>query len=155
MRNDESIVILLRLLDEAYGKAGWHGPNLRSTIRGLDEAAATWRPAPERHNIRELVLHIAYWKYAVRRRLTKLPRGSFPVKGSNWFRRDMADADAWREEIALLQREHQLLREVVSSLTDRDLARRSGRHDFARLIYGVASHDLYHTGQIALIKRLR
>lgn len=154
MSTDASVVLLLRLLDEAYDHKGWHGPNLKGTIRGLDAAAATWRPSPSRHNIRELVLHMAYWKYAVRRRLTGERRGSFSLEGSNWFRRDDPDPRAWKEETALLQREHGALREAVTRLSARDLSRRVGQHDFARLVFGAASHDLYHTGQVAMVKRL-
>jgi len=61
---------ILALIDEAFDKTSWHGPNLRGSIRGVDAGLAAWRPAPGRHNIWELTLHAAYWKYAVRRRLT-------------------------------------------------------------------------------------
>lgn len=58
---------LLALLDEAYDHRSWHGTNLRGALRGLPSAVAAWRPEPMRHNIWELVVHAAYWKYAVRR----------------------------------------------------------------------------------------
>src|SRR5713101_8707856 len=58
---------LLGLLDEAYRRAAWHGPNLRGSIRGLTAREAAWRPKAGRHNIWEIVAHTAYWKYAVRR----------------------------------------------------------------------------------------
>ncbi len=62
--------VLLDLLDEAFDKKSWHGPNLRGSIRGVTAQQAAWRPGPDRHNIWELTLHAAYWKYVVRRRLT-------------------------------------------------------------------------------------
>ena len=71
--------VLLRILDEAFDQRSWHGTNLRGSIRGLTPDAAAWRPAPGRHNIWELVVHAAYWKYAVRRRLLGEKRGSFPL----------------------------------------------------------------------------
>ena len=72
---------LITLLEEAFHRRAWHGTNLLGSVRGVtpDEAAA--RPAPGRHNIWELIVHTAYWKYAVTRRLTGLPRGSFPYSG--------------------------------------------------------------------------
>lgn len=152
---DATIEVLLRAFDEAYLKSAWHGPNVRGTVRGLDAETATWRPSVARHNIRELVLHIAYWKYAVRRRITgDVARGSFAIDGSNWFRRDTVDGQAWREEVAIADSEHRLLRDVIASLRAKDLSRKVGRHDIARMIFGVTAHDNYHNGQIALVKRL-
>ena len=60
--------LVLALLDEAFSKKTWHGPNLRQAIKGVTAKQAAWRPAPRRHNIWEETLHAAYWKYAVRRR---------------------------------------------------------------------------------------
>src|SRR5438034_9779684 len=79
------LALLIRLFDEAYARKAWHGPNLRGSIRGITAEEATWRPAAKRHCIAEIVTHAAYWKYAVRRQLTSGDRGSFGLKGSNWF----------------------------------------------------------------------
>ncbi|HVR69611.1 MAG TPA: DinB family protein [Vicinamibacteria bacterium] len=151
------VALLLRILDEGFDRRAWHGPNLRGTLRGLDSRRASWRPAPGRHNIWELAVHAAYWKYAVRRRLTGDKRGSFALPGSNWFaRRGDAGAAAWRADLALLTAEHRKLREVVARLRDDDLpcASAGSRQSNATLIHGVAAHDLYHAGQIQLLKRL-
>src|SRR6266404_471126 len=78
---------LLGLLDEAYKRAAWHGPNLRGSIRGVTAHEAAWRPKAGRHNIWEIAVHAAYWKYTVRRRLLGKKRGSFSLPGSNWFLR--------------------------------------------------------------------
>jgi uncharacterized damage-inducible protein DinB len=148
---------LLRLLDEAYRSRSWHGPNLRGSIRGLGPREASWRPAPGRHSIREIVLHAAYWKYAVRRRLQGEKRGSFPLKGSNWFARpDRESGISWAGEVALLESQHRLLRGAIESVSPADLRRppRGGRVTRETLIRGIAAHDLYHAGQIQLIKRL-
>lgn len=148
---------LLGLLDEAYIRAAWHGPNLRGSIRGLTAREAAWRPKAGRHNIREIVVHAAYWKYAVRRRLLGEKRGSFSLPGSNWFVRPIDRTEkAWRDDVALLDREHQRLKAAVSSLQPEYLDRPSrGSKTLARrLIAGIALHDVYHAGQIQLIKKL-
>jgi hypothetical protein len=148
---------LLQLLDEAYSRAAWHGPNLRGSIRGLTRREAARRIRPGRHNIWEIVIHAAYWKYVVRRRLTGEKRGSFSLPGSNWFGRPVDRSEkAWRAAVALLGKEHQLLKETVSSVKPQDLDRRSrGSKTIARrLIAGIAFHDVYHAGQIQLIKKL-
>jgi hypothetical protein len=157
VRSGGELPLLLRILDEAYEKQAWHGPNLKGSLRGVSVQQAVWRPAPGRHSIRDLVRHTAYWKYANRRRLTGEKRGSFPLAGSNWF----ADSDAptekaWRGDVGLLESEHRRLREVVAALSPKALARKSpgSRHRVDTLVYGIAAHDVYHAGQIQLVKRL-
>ena len=147
--------LLLGLIDEAFDRRSWHGTNLRGALRGIDARAASWRPGPGRHNIWELAVHAAYGKYAVRRRLTREKRGGFGEKGSWWFVRPAA-GQTWEQDLARLTREHRLLRAEVARLRDQDLPRRLGtsRWTHAALVRGIASHDVYHAGQIQLIKRM-
>ncbi len=150
--------MLLDSIDEAFGRRAWHGPNLRGSIRGLTAREAAWRPSPRRHNIWEIVVHAAYWKYAVRRRILGGKRGSFPLKGSNWFPRPFsADDKAWREDVALLVAEHEKMRAAVTRLAEASLSKKlSGSGStLVRLVQGVAFHDVYHAGQIQLLKRLQ
>ncbi|HJQ36279.1 MAG TPA: DinB family protein [Thermoanaerobaculia bacterium] len=148
----QSVEVLLANLDAAYDQRGWHGTTLRGALRGLTPDVIYWRPPMARHNIWELVAHAAYWKYAVRQRLTGGKRGSFVMKGSNFFASPARGGEgAWRDVIEVLDVEHHRLREVIASLDDATLEDRKK----VRMIYGVAAHDVYHTGQIQLIKRLR
>ncbi len=149
------VAILLGLLDEAFEKKAWHGPNLRGATRGLDAKTAAWRPGRGRNSIQELVVHAAYWKYAVRRRLTGEKRGSFPLHGSNFFARP-AGKTAWQADVALLVSEHRKLRAEIARLRDGDLATKTkgSRETNLTVVRGIAAHDLYHAGQIQLLKRL-
>lgn len=154
---DREIRLLLRIFDQAFEKRAWHGPNFRGSLRGVSAREASWRPAPGRHNIREISAHVAYWKYIVRRRLLSMKRGSFEIPGSNWFTvLPRINERAWREEVKLLEREHRELRKTIAGLKRSDLARKPGgsKVDNATMIYGAASHDLYHAGQVQLLKRL-
>ena len=149
--------LLLRLLDESYEKSAWQGPNLKGALRGVGAGEAAWRPAPGRHNIWELVLLAAYWKYAVWRMLVREKRGAFGEKGSNWFARPVSPTErAWRSDLALLDDTHGRLREAVARLSSESLATKppGSKRRTDTLVYGVASHDVYHTGQIQLLKRL-
>ncbi len=148
---------ILVLIDEAYERQSWHGPNLKGALRGIPAASALWRPAPGRHNIWEVALHAAYWKYAVRRRLTGAKRGAFALKGSNWFVRDgEPDAARWKADLALLAEEHRRMRACIAKLSDRELDRtvEGSRVSTLRMVHGIAAHDIYHAGQIQLLKRL-
>jgi hypothetical protein len=144
--------LMLRLFDEAYKKKTWHGPNLRQAIRGVSARQAAWRPGAGRHNIWEETVHAAYWKYAVRRRIEGGKKGSFALPGSNFFPRPekgRASEAAWRADKELLEREHRALRAAIEQVLDTP---RGGK--FLKQIYGVAFHDVYHAGQIRLLRRL-
>ena len=148
---------LLFLIDTAYDHVSWHGPNLRGSLRGVTPQQASWRPAPGRHNIWELAVHAAYWKYAAWRRLTGAKRGSFPLAGSNFLERPVEmSASAWRNDLELLEQTHRTLRTAVAELAPADLDRASAQRGVTKraLVTGVAAHDLYHAGQIQLLKRL-
>ena len=139
MGESREIALLLRMIDQAYDHRSWHGTNLRGSIRGLAFKQA------------------AYWKYAVSRRFTGEARGSFPLKGSNWFARPQAATEKeWRADVGLLDQMHRLLRECVQNLSPSDLARTPKgskvRNEF--ILTGIAAHDLYHAGQIQVLKKL-
>jgi uncharacterized damage-inducible protein DinB len=148
--------ILLDLLDEGFDRPAWHGPNLRGALRGLRADEAAWVPGKGRNSAWAITLHCAYWKYAVRRRLTgEGKRGSFPRPGSNWPTMPTPPgATAWRADLALLDEQHRLLREAVSRFPASRIGERLGRSTAARLIYGIAAHDLYHAGQVRLLIKL-
>jgi hypothetical protein len=148
--------LLLRLIDEAFDKTAWHGPNLRGSVRRVTPEQAMWRPRPGRRNIAELVLHCAYWKYATRRRIVGGKRGSFPLKGSNWFELPAKlTSKQWREYVAILDDAHRGLREAIATATSSQLAATSGkRNEPASHVYGIAMHDTYHAGQIRTLKVL-
>ena len=148
---------LLAIVDQAYDHPSWHGTSLRGSLRRVKAAQAAWRPGRSRHNTWEITVHAAYWKYAVWRRLTGAKSGSFELTGSNWFRRPgVLTEAAWRADVALLDRWHTLLRNVIAGLPPGALHLRPRgsklSNDF--VISGIAAHDLYHAGQIQLLKKL-
>ncbi len=156
MRIRGELALLETLLEDSYRLRPWQGPSLKGSLRGVSASQAVWRPARGRHSSWDLVLHAAYWKYAVRRLLTGEKRGAFPRKGSNWFSTPVSATEKeWKELLALLEEEHRKLAEAAARLSPADLPKKpKGSRTIANLLYGVASHDVYHTGQIQLLKRL-
>ncbi len=169
--------LLLASIDEAFDRRSWHGTNLRGSLRGVRLAQATWRPAsakastsanaaadksgrqaPPAHNIWELVVHAAYWKYDIRRRLTGEKAHSFAIEGSNFWTRPLEGTPGeWRRDLRLLEDEHAQLRAAVEAFPASGGTRKApGKpFNFEGLVRGVAAHDLYHAGQIQLLRRLQ
>lgn len=154
----DRLAMLLALLDEAFERKSWHGTNLKGSIRGMSAADAARRAAASRHRVADIVVHCAYWKYSVRRRLLDQPRGGFPLVGSDWFElAEPLDEKTWKQYVRMLTDEHRQLREAVAAFDGRRLSAvpAGSKVTYEMLIRGAAMHDVYHAGQIQLIKRAR
>ena len=154
-----SMTLFAEALQPAPGRGGWHGgPTPLGALRGVTAAQAAWVPTPRRKSIWALTLHIAYWKYAVRRLLEDGERGGFPREPSNWpALPERRDAVHWKADVAMLRQEHERLVQAVAALPPALLKRRvptGKRWTYGELVVGIAAHDAYHTGQIQLMKRL-
>jgi hypothetical protein len=147
--------LLLQALDQAFSGSSWNGTTLRGSLRGVTPKLALWRPGPGRPRIWDYLLHCAYWKHTVRRRLSAVPIEEFPRSPANFP--DVPErptAAALRADIRLLEAEQRAFRDLVDRMPAGQLDRRAGRWRHVEQIHGVAAHDCYHTGQIQLIKRL-
>lgn len=154
---DPRLELQLRELELAFDRRSWHGPNLMGALRGIKPAGACWRPQPERHNVAEIVVHCGYWKYRVCRLLDQERHPEFSIPGSDWFPREGERSPAdQRRDTALLKEWHARLLDEVRRLAPARLDRPSGADRFtvSELISGIAAHDLYHAGQIRLIRRM-
>jgi uncharacterized damage-inducible protein DinB len=143
-------------LRRAFSGDAWHGDSLLEILDGVNAAQAAARPIPHAHTIWELVLHIAAWDGAVRRRLggeaVALPdEQNFPPV------RDTSES-AWRKTMEHLRRVHDELVQTVSEFPDTRLAaqvpgKEGAHYNFYYMLHGVVQHELYHAGQIALLKK--
>lgn len=152
---DPQLDLLLRQLHQAFEVRSWHGPNLMGSLRGLKGEVVGWRPQPARHNIAELVVHAAYWKYRVSRLISEEPPRSFDLAGSDFLERNGEPAE-WKADLQLLRDWHGRLAAAVEAFPPENLPCPvgSGEFTFVQLIGGAAAHDLYHAGQIQLLKRM-
>ena len=157
MASDPRLELLLHQLSLAYDQRSWHGPNLRGSLRGVTPEIAAWRPMPGRHNVWELAVHCAYWKYRVCRLVSSTPPPAFSLKGSDWFERPVdATAAAWTRDLALLDDWHAELLAAAQAIDPERLDEKPGNSEFtfAELVSGAAAHDFYHAGQIRLVRRM-
>jgi uncharacterized damage-inducible protein DinB len=140
-------------LRRAFDGSAWHGPALLELLGDVDAATAAARPLPNVHSIWELVLHIAVWDRVACRRLAGQkwqPTGTanFPVVTK-------PTAAAWRKAVAETKRAHDAFVRIVAGLPDSRLRERvpGKRYDFYHMLHGLAQHELYHAGQIAILKK--
>lgn len=141
-------------LQRAFEGNAWHGPALREVLDGVEAAHAARRPLANAHTIWEIVLHVAAWEAAALRRLAgdeaKL------TDAEDWPAVADAGEPAWRAALAALERGSRALRQAVRAMPDARLAEPAPGASYSLyvLLHGVVQRDLYHAGQIALLKKI-
>ncbi len=151
------------MLDAAFTGKGWQGPTLAGCLRGLRPHEALRRPGRGRRCIWEHLLHATYWKHAALRAVVSEDLPGLGLSPANWPRvpstklpeRDLARV--WRADVARLRRVHADLLAAVAAMPERDVWAKSSparRHPRTVYLAGIAAHDVYHAGQIQLIKKL-
>jgi len=150
MSEIERIVVQL---NRSFERESWHGPAVLEVLEGVTAAEASFQPAPDVHSIEELVRHMAVWKHAVSERIQGRPMN--PTPDQDWSRDGPPDARRWAEAVEALRQAHRTLVTAVGSLSDGDLDESPvGKPSRYVLIHGAVQHDLYHAGQIAILKKL-
>jgi uncharacterized damage-inducible protein DinB len=146
-------MLLAEQLRRAFNGDAWHGPALLELLADVDAKTAAAHPIPDVHSIWELVLHVEAWDAASLRRLDGevcQPEGTdnFPVPP------EPTEA-AWRKAVADCKQTHNLLVKTVAALPEPRLRDQvpGKKYDFYFMLHGVAQHELYHAGQIAILKK--
>src|SRR5450755_3226382 len=140
-------------LRRAFDGSAWHGPALLELLEDVDAATAAAEPLPDVHSIWELVLHVAVWDDAALRRLDG--KKWQPTGLANFPAVTKPSEAAWRRAVAAAKRSHDRLVKTVAALPDSRLGDRvpGKRYDFYHMLHGIAQHELYHAGQIAILKK--
>jgi uncharacterized damage-inducible protein DinB len=140
-------------LRRAFDGSAWHGPALLEILADVDADTAAARPIANVHSIWELVLHIAVWD---RSGLVRLGGEKYQPSGDDNFPPvAKASEAAWRKAVTDVKKTHEKLVRTVNALPDARLWDRvpGKRYDFYHLLHGIAQHELYHAGQIAVLKK--
>lgn len=153
---------LLDSLRRVHDGTPWHGPSRADVLRDVTAAEAAYRPSADAHTVWEIVLHMRSWTEEVLKRA----QGSVPgePEHGDWPAMPSPHNDAnWRATLTSLNEAHAALLRFVAAMpeskratlvADRpDDAPESGITQRA-MIRSLAEHDVYHTGQLALLKRL-
>jgi len=140
-------------LKRAFEGEAWHGPSVLEALDGVTWKKALRKPIPQVHSIWEIVLHMIAWEDVVRRRLL----GESPelAEEENWPKLGNPGPADWTRALDVLRSGHMRLRETASSVQDDLLdASPTGKHSSRYvLLHGIIQHDLYHAGQISILKK--
>ena len=145
---------ILDQMDRAFSADAWHGPPLKSLIDGLPAEDASKHAVGGAHSVWEIVQHITAWNTIVRREL--MGEVLSITSEQDWPPVPELSEAAWQKAVENLVEAHSRLRAAVQGLSEEQLEEcPSKRTDNSRyvMLHGVVQHDLYHAGQIAVLKK--
>jgi len=140
-------------MDRAFSGDAWHGPPLMQVLDGVSAENASKHSIRGAHSIWELVNHIAAWNTIVGH---KLKDELVEITAErDWPPVWEADEIAWKRSLENLAESRARLRKLVESFRDEQLDEIVARENYSRyvLLHGLVQHDLYHAGQIAILKK--
>ena len=146
-------------LEREHAGDPWHGSPLSAILEGITSEHAFAKPLAQAHSIWELVLHMTGWKNEVRRRLSGAPAGE-PEAG-DWPPVGQPTPERWAQARENLELAHRLLVSAVKEFPEADLyTPTNDARDrelgvgvtYYELLHGIVQHDVYHAGQIAILK---
>jgi uncharacterized damage-inducible protein DinB len=144
---------ILDQMDRAFSGEAWHGPDLMLLLNGISAEDALKHPVAGAHSIWELVNHVAAWNAIVQH---KSKGESIEVTTEvDWPRVSNASEVAWKRSLATLAENRARLKNYVKTVRDDQLDEKVQRENYSQyvLLHGLVQHDLYHAGQIAILKK--
>ena len=142
-------------LKRAFEGNAWHGPSVREVLADITALQAHARPLQNAHSIWELVRHIAVWEEVGRRRLSG-DRAQIKISSAeDWPAPEDTSEAAWEQAKEALNRGHQALVEAIARTPESRLDEPilEGMSTVYVTLHGIIQHDLYHAGQIAMLKK--
>ena len=144
----ESIKNIYKLVERVYDGKSWHGPCIKEVLKDLDDTTAK-KKLGNSHSILQLVLHMVAWRTFVTRRL--LGDSTFELTDAQNFPQETN----WASALGVLEKSQQELKKAIATLEANQLHEivADRKYDFFILLHGIIHHDIYHIGQIQLIKK--
>ena len=142
---------ILDQLNRTWGGPSWTGVDIRPLLDGVTDEQARAHPLPGVHSILELVAHMSVWMDVVAIRLTGTAKEL--TAEEDW--RDVSQLQ-WADAVAEMENAESRLSDAVARLSVDDLDRIVAGRDYTTyvMVHGVIQHNLYHAGQIAILKKV-
>jgi uncharacterized damage-inducible protein DinB len=150
MRETELIADLMK---RTFAGGAWYGPSLMEALEGVTAEQAAARRIENAHTIWEIVVHLTGWKRVVRCRLAG--ESILPTAEEDWPRVESTTREAWLATLEALKQAHAELERAVFAAADARLPERveAKDYDVRTMLYGLGQHDVYHAGQVSLLKK--
>ena len=150
MRNE--ITRIKDQLEKAFYGGAWHGPSVTETLNGTSSNKAAAKPVGGAHSIWEIVLHLSVWHSAVRKRLLGYPANI--TDEEDWQQIKDVSEISWAKDLIKLRNCMDELIDTVEKFDQTKLDDKAEGKNYSNyfMLHGLVQHDIYHSGQIALLK---
>jgi uncharacterized damage-inducible protein DinB len=147
---------IAQTLRDTYAGDAWVGPSLHDILRGLTPAQAYSHPIPNAHSVWEIILHMTAWRLFAWHRLEGNSAFTIASPEEDWPPVENDSLPAWEAALTGLEKSQQLLLAALDGLPDAKLRERVPGKDYSfyKLLHGIIGHDLYHGGQIVLLRKM-
>jgi uncharacterized damage-inducible protein DinB len=145
------VKFLVDQLKTTFKGDSWHGPNLVKSLKDISKEQAANKVIGTRHTIWELTDHMTYWLEEVRKSVQT--KKNLNQSGDPWPRMGATEED-WKQSVNRLEAAVNMLSDELINWTNDDLAAIVPESDytFKQMLHGVVHHNLYHVGQINILK---
>jgi uncharacterized damage-inducible protein DinB len=153
---NSKILLLRKKIEGIYSGDPWYGDPFKSILKDIDPAAALKKEKKKAHSIAEILAHIISWREFV---LTRLTGNEFKIEQEetfNWIRIDSNEKTAWKSLLGAMEETQNKILNILEKSDDKllDMPVRERNYKMEYLIEGIIQHDIYHFGQISLLKKL-
>lgn len=150
---EQEVTRITRMLRNIYEGEAWHGPSVQQVLTDVTPQQALSALAGS-HNIIELVWHMTAWRNFVIRRLQG-DEGYELTEDENFKKISDITEEAWASAKQALEESQQKLMGLLNQIHDDKLLKTVGNrsYDYYTLLHGIIQHDVYHLGQIVLLKK--
>ncbi len=140
-------------LEKAFYGGAWHGPSVMEVLNDISASKAEAKPINGAHSIWEIVLHIITWHKVVIRRLEGDP--ALPADEEDWRQMKDFSEESWKRTLVNLKEGFNELISKVGKLDENKLEDTVAGKNYSKyfMLLGLVQHDVYHAGQIALIRK--
>lgn len=148
--------LLNMFLSAAHGKT-WHGQSIWKIVQDISAEEAASHPIADSHSIWDYLIHMINWRdYAIRTILEDEPYIVELNTEKDWTTITDFSPEAWQKALELYESSTEELAEAIKTLDDSKLEEVIPEHKytFYTMLHGVIQHDIYHSGQIVLLKKL-
>lgn len=139
-----------------YDGEPWYGDPIVKILKGISAQQAAAYPIPGAHSIWEIVLHLISWR---RFGIEKLKgNAAYDVEWDSkeeWPAIPEVTGGNWAQTLAALAKSQMQILELLDAVEAEALERQVPPRTYSLhfLLQGIIQHDLYHAGQISMLKK--
>lgn len=153
---NEEIKRIIKTIEATYDGKGWFGDNILQQLEGVDAAKASNIPEKLNHSIAEIIHHMMAWRLFIVEKLNGNAEYEVWDTDLNWVKINNLNETDWTTLKSQLAENQQLLIDTIHQKAEQQMDNKvEGRsYNFRLMLHGISQHDIYHIGQISLVKKL-